>query len=241
MPNEIFLDLKKNICNSSQTAFAYSYIYYITYLYRYCKYIDDNGKKITQENIKEFLGYSPKNKKVDFIIKKGGILDNLHYTKTTTDYPLRYYYDSQDILCFDTISNYSFIKKNNRNYKIKKPLKSFYRTQEYPLTNQLTGTFYEVEHAHRIDFSTFTSIVKEKELGTTGFYLYAFLKHKNDLFKTGYQRSSMKIGNEIGLSDTTVRKYISLLESHYLINVERKVFDITFSNEEYEANIYNVI
>lgn len=243
LPNEVFIDLKRHISNSSQTAFAYSYLYYITYLYRYCKFIDDNGFRVTQECIKHFLGYSPKNKKVDFIIKKGGLLDNLNYTKTTTNYPIQFLYNSLDILYFETISDYKSIlhKLNDRNFKIKKPLKAFYRTEESVLDRELTGTFYAFENTHRIDYTNFHSIILDKELGTLGFYLYGYLKHKNDMFKSGYQRSYIKIGKEIGFSEKTVRKYANLLESHHLINVERRKFDMTLKEEDYEANIYNVI
>jgi hypothetical protein len=243
MPNEIFFDLKLNIPNSSQIAFSYSYIYYITFLYRYCKYIDNNGIKVTQGLIKQFLGYSPKNKKIDYIIKKGGILDNMNYTVTTTDYPLQYLYDRENTLLFENISAYKGIIKNlnDRNFRIKIPLKSFFRTPLDYEEGNLTGTFYEVENTHRIDYQTFHSIVTDKELGTVAFYLYGYLRHKTNLFPTGYQRSAEKIGRETGLSERTIRKYINLLESHYLIHVERKLFNLHYDEEDYEANIYNII
>jgi hypothetical protein len=252
LPNEVFADFKLNIHNSSQTAFAYSYLYYVTYLYRYCKFIDDNGEKVTQESIKQFLGYSPKNKRVDYIIKKGGLLDILGYTVTTTDYPIQFLYDSLDFIYFETISNYKgIIKKKNdkgeviplneRNFKIKKPLKAFFRTEEFLFHKELTGTFYQVEDTHRIDYKTFEYIIKHRQLGTLAFYLYGFLKHKNDIFKSGYQRSAEKIGDEIGISERTVRKYVNLLEEHHLINVERKQFNLHLEEADFEANIYNII
>jgi hypothetical protein len=243
LPNEVFTDLKLHIPNGSQTAFAYSYLYYITYLYRYCKYISDNGDKVTQEAIKEVLGYSPKNKKVDYIIKKGGVLDNLMYSETTTDYPIQYFYDDDDLLTFETISNYKGIIKNlnDRNFKIKKPLRAFHRSLKAIEDKELSGTFYEVENTHRIDFRVFLTIIMNGDLGTAGFYLYGYLKHKNDIFKSGYQRSYEKLGFDTGFSEKTVRKYVNLLEFNNLISVERKLFDIKLSQEDYEANIYNVV
>lgn len=243
MPNEVFIDLQLNIHNSPQTAFAYAYLYYITYLYRYCKYIDNNGNKVTQEDVKEFLGYSRKNKKIDYIIKKGGILDNLQYTETTTDYPLQFLYNEHNSIYFETIADFKGVIRNlnDRNFKIKKPLRAFYRSLRAIEDKELTGTFYEVENTHRIDFDTFNSIMLDKNMGAIGFYIYGYLKHKNDIFKMGYQRSFEKMSAELGMSDKTIRKYTTLLESNGLLTVERKVFDINLDEEEYEANIYNVV
>lgn len=243
LPNEVFADLKLNIDNSSQIAFAYSYLYYITYLYRYCKYIDGNGNKVTQEVIKEYLGYSPKNKKIDYIIKKGGILDNLQYTETTTDYPIQFLYDEDDMITFETIYDYKEVIKNinDRNFRIKKPLRAFYRSIRAIEEGDLTGTFYEVENTHRIDFDIFHSIISDPNLGVVGFYVYGYLKHKNDLFASGYQRSYEKIGIDLNMSEKTIRKYTNSLELKGFLNIERKIFDINLSQEDHEANIYNVV
>lgn len=243
LPNEVFHELQTNIENSRQIAFAYSYLYYITYLYRYCKYIDGDGEKVTQERIKEYLGYSPKNKKVDYIVKKNGLLDNLNYTKTTTDYPIQYFFDENDILSFDTIDKYKDTIKNinDRNFKIKIPLKGFYRSHTDVLDNLLTGTFYEVENTHRVDFGRFESILKNPKLGVVGFLIYGYLKHKNDIFTKGYQRSFEKIGLDLNMSEKTVRKYIDLLEENVFIKVERKSFKFHSDSDTYEANIYNIL
>lgn len=120
LDNRIFGELSKHIENSKHLAFAYSYIYYITYLYRYCKHTASNVQ-ITQEAIKKTLGYSPKNKTVDYIIKKGGLLDTIQYTLTTTDYPLEYGFDENRLLYFNTVSSFKeeFNLSNSRNYKVK--------------------------------------------------------------------------------------------------------------------------
>jgi hypothetical protein len=241
LPNEVFQDLQDAIGNSRQTAFAYSYLYYTTYLYRYCKYIDDNGEKMTQDAIKFYLGYAPKNKKVDYIIKKGGILDNLFYTETTTDYPIQFLYDDNDIIIFETISQYkNNIRINDRNFRIKKPTRAFHRSLRAIEESDLTGTFYEVENTHRIDFKVFERIIAHPDLGVVAFYLYGYLKHKNDIFKSGFQRSYMRIGEDLGMSDRTVYKYVKSLENNGFIFVEHKEFNL-HNNDNLEANIYNVV
>ena len=63
MPNEIFGDLQKNIDNASHIAFAYSYIYFVTWLYRYAKYGMVN-ELIDQKFIKRILGYNENYKKL---------------------------------------------------------------------------------------------------------------------------------------------------------------------------------
>lgn len=245
LPNETFKDLQSSIPNSSQIAFAYSYLYYITYLYRYCKYIDDNGNKVTQERIKEYLGYSPKNKKIDYIIKKGGLLDTIQYTETTNNYPIQFIYEQEndDLLTFETVSTYKgIIKDNNRNFKVKIPLRAFHRSTIAIDEGELNGTFYEVENTHRIDFRSFKNIIECSELGSVAFYIYGYLKHKTDIFKAGYQRSFIKIASDLSMSDKTVRKYTDILECYGFIDVERKTFDINLDNaEDHEANIYKVL
>src|SRR5437763_8036906 len=92
MPNEIFDDFKSGFDSGVHKAFAYSYYYVVNYLYRYTKY--SFGERFTQPEIMEFLGYSASNKKLNYITKKDGLLDQIGYTKTTTDYPVQWNFDS---------------------------------------------------------------------------------------------------------------------------------------------------
>jgi hypothetical protein len=98
-----------------------------------------------------------------------------------------------------------------------------------------------VENTHRIDFQAFERIIKNPDLGVVAFYIYAHLKHKNDIFKTGYQRSYIRIGEELMMSDKTVLKYILALESNHFILIEHKEFNLNLDEQNIEANIYNVI
>jgi hypothetical protein len=238
IPNEIFDDFKV-IESTTQRAFAYSYYYYINYLYRYCMWIDGDGEKFTQERIKQKIGYSPTNKKINHIIKKDGVLDQIGYTETTNNYPLSYSYH-EDFIEFSTISEFKdqIISANDRNFRIKKPIKSFYR---YPLSQKqdfLDGTYYQVEYTHRINYSIFNNIMSNEELQTVGFYIYAYLKHKSDIFKLGYQRSFVALGQELGFSDKTIRKYVDKLEELGLIKVLRMKFDMSLQEDQREANVY---
>lgn len=69
MPNEIFADLKANIKNTPHIAFAYSYIYLVTWMYRYTKHIVGQ-EVISNSTIKEILGYSAVTRTINYLIKK---------------------------------------------------------------------------------------------------------------------------------------------------------------------------
>ena len=163
MPNEIFEDLKSVIKNSPHLAFAYSYIYLVHWLYRYTKYTSSKSI-ITNEHIKEILGYNSKTKGLDYLIKKNGLLDELGYTLTTNDIPLHWKYDKYDGLEFtllhDSIAeeleiNPSLTKGDilkvyqiPRKYNVKLPVKAFDRYSN----DDIDGTFYEVSNTHLIPF-----------------------------------------------------------------------------------------
>jgi len=104
MPNEIFGDLQKNIDNPSHIAFAYSYIYFVTWAYRYAKYGTVN-ELIDQKFIKKILGYNPTYKNLDYLIKKDGILEQIGYIRTEKDFPIAYSYDEIDGLQFQYIDD----------------------------------------------------------------------------------------------------------------------------------------
>jgi hypothetical protein len=245
MPNEIFPDLQAVLDSSKHIAFAYSYYYYICYLYRYCRYIE-NGNKQTQQLIKERLGYAANNKHVDYIIKKDGLLDQAGYTRTTTDFPISWTFDAEGKrLKFETISqlkesdeSYSQLY-NDRNFKIKIPLKGFYRSQGDE-GGIYTGTFYDVSNTYGIPYSTFKDIIEDDKLGVMGFYLYGFLKYKCAMFRNGYQASRYVLADETKIAGAaSIVKYTYALYAKGFIDIERKVFIL--ENAEKEANIYRIV
>lgn len=106
---------------------------------------------------------------------------------------------------------------------LKKPLKAFERTIQRVDTNgqiveeEMQGTFYDVSNTHSVDFDVFMYCMANEEIGTIGFYLYSWLKHKNDIFKGGYDVSYEKLCAETGLTRTTMIKYLDALKSYRLI------------------------
>lgn len=66
----------ETITSSPQKVFAYCYLGLISYLDINNKYESNN---IKVQDIKRYLGYSEMNKKVDYIIKKNGVLEELGF------------------------------------------------------------------------------------------------------------------------------------------------------------------
>lgn len=241
MPNEIFDDLKQNISTYKHTAFAYTYYYYVSYLYRYCEHYED--EKITQALIKMKLGYTKAEKRIDYLIKKNGVLDSMGYTETTDDYPLSWTLDDDNILNFTTINDYrreygKSVITQNRNFKIKIPTKGFHRTGDTYNENVLDGTFYDIANTHGIDYKVFEEMMEKKDdLGVSAFYIYGFLKYKTQMHKK-YRTSLRGLMDAVGLlSFETICKYLTNLEDNGFIVVDHKVFQ----GINGEANLYSVI
>lgn len=243
LPNEIFKDLQKNIKSPKHLAFAYSYYYAVNYLYRYSKY---NIKRYTQQDLKAILGYNKDNKRIDYIVKKGGILDTMGYTQTVQDYPIENWLDVDNKPTFLMYSeykkeNYDELKQvglhNDRHYFVKYPVKAFYRTKEAEQDGVMDGTFYETSRTHGIPVADFLLCMSHEEIGTLGFYLYGYLKHKIDWYKGYFKQSLELIAEATGLSKNTVIKYKNTLEKHGLIVVTYVKY-ITGDKTSYGTNIY---
>lgn len=255
MPNEIFKDLQKELPVSTQVALAYSYYYYVSYLYRYCLFAITPENIMTQDKIISFLGYSPENSKIKKLFKKNGTLDKMGYTETTTDFPVFPRFDEDNLIEFTTVSELKdeyIIPVNMRNFKVKRPLRCFHRDNESRDESILNGTFYEFENTHAIRFSLFNEMMKDSALGTMGFYLYAYIKHRIDIFKDGYQASYKVLEQETGVGERTIQKYIAALEGWRYVDgkrvlsgksylrVEHKPYLVDAPADEREANIYRI-
>lgn len=245
MPNEIFSDLQNNINNPSHVAFAYSYIYFVTWAYRYAKYGTVN-ELIDQKFIKKILGYNENYKKLDYLIKQNGILEQMDYIRTEKDYPVAYSYDKIDGLQFQYIDDFKeyteYIKTLNvpKNYKIKFPVKAFYRDKESEGDYYEDGTFFYFDRTHLVPFEAFIFCMTNEDLGCTGFYLYAFLRSKTQIFD-GYDASIEKLIEYTGIPERTLYRYLDALKKHNMIQCYfDKEFIAGLPKEERRANTYYV-
>lgn len=238
MPNEIFSDFRNSIKSAKHNTFAYSYYYYVSYLYRYCKWYDN--EKITQALIKQKLQKSAIDKKVDYLIKKDGILDTIGYTITDSNYPLSWSMEN-GFLEFEMIKDFRELVGCNTiiqdlSYKVKYPVKSFFRNTDSLTNGNLDGTFYEVENTHKIDYEVFEKCMSNQHLGTNAFYIYGYLKWKQGTLKQ-YKMASRNIKNELIMSEATFRSYVNSLEEYKIVKVHRE----KFSGKNGKANGYSII
>jgi hypothetical protein len=166
-------------------------------------------KRIKQSDIKQILGYNSNDQRIDYIIKENGVLDKLGYTKTEKDFPIQTIYDWElKFVMYSELKDQD-VKFNDRNFKIKKPIKAFYRDEDSYKEQIFDGTFYDVSDTHAIELDKFYKIVDQ--IGVNGFFVYGFMKYKCDKFKN-YTRSIQQISEEIGLSERTVYKILGELK-----------------------------
>lgn len=229
LPNNLFekfLDLKnRKLITSSHIPYAFSYLYYQTWLYSYAKY----DKYIpTMEEIKEDLGYSKTNKRINYITIKDGLLDQIGLTETTRDFPIgfdlvkiKYGYDKEIYTINDTMSEDWMVEDyfNRRNVNInttcKKPLFLFHKD----IQEHFDGTLNDTDNTTMIEIQIFDFCMAKEDLGVNAFYIYCYLKYKNDKHKEGYDASHKRIANELGLTASTVQKYRDKLRSYNLIEL----------------------
>lgn len=245
MVNEIFDDLKENIANASHIAFSYSYIYLCTWLYRYTKHFNVNT--FDNAKIKEILGYDSNNRTLNFLIKKGGLLDGMEYLESTRDYPVSWILSDEMNLEFTMSSDFKemkdYLPEVPKRFFLKRPEKGFARIiEEEGKEYEAAGTFHEVDNTHNIPFEVFLYCMSNVDIGCTGFYLYAYLKHKCDIFEDGYDVPLLTLSTDTGISETGINKYLGELKSYRMIGFihNQEFFAIGMRSEDRKANTYTV-
>lgn len=231
MPNEIFEDIvnEKQLKSLSMKAFAYAYYYLSTYAYGNAIYTKD----LSNYRVIDFcraIGVKS-HEHYGFITKRGGVLDKMGYTISTTDYPVfvnRYDNNGSEIIFYTTASQEAFnndYPKLPKNSFIKYPVKAFTRNEEYKkIYGDLCGTFYISENTHLISIETFVDIVTNNELGYTGFYIFSFISMMYDRYKkNGYIESCENIGKQIGASKNTSMNYLRKLKEYGFISTKRTI------------------
>lgn len=249
IPNEIFYKLSQNIrsenrgANVKQISFTYTYLITISFLYKYAHFVDlDNKSYIQNADIKEMLGKSRKTKTLDKIIKGGGILDNLNITRTTNNYPIRFYTNQEEKINniplreFITINdidkndiNYGLVKQivKNRNYEIKEPLflTISFDDREY-------GTLYDVSRTHEITIDEFIMFIFDDQFDNIDFLIYGYIKSKSKCSKQNRLTKSVNnIINELGIDKVTFYSRTEKLKGLKIIDVTRKEWKVSKNNK----------
>lgn len=244
IPNEIFDILKENISKAPHISFAYSYLYLCTWLYRYAKHF--NVELFDNKKIKEILGYSANNQSLDYLIKKDGLLDRIECTESTKDYPIRWNYNSKEGLTFEMASSYKdyseYMNPIPKRFFLKYPTKGFYRIGKDVEGNEYEyqGTFYDVSNTHEIPFEVFMYCMSNREIGCTGFYLYSYIKQKNDYMPQGYGSSLDRLAKDTGLSRRSLNSYMDVLKGYRMIDFKhnQEYYVIGLDSNERKSNSY---
>lgn len=243
IPNNIFEDLQSNIKKSPHIAFAYGYYYLISWLYRNATY---STQQIDVKVIKELLGYSPTNKTMDYLIKNNGLLDEMGYTETTTNFPVSWLLDEYNSPQFTLINDVDdemkreYRKGKNNRFSVKYPVRHFHVDEEDCEDEMLTGVFSDVSNTHQIDFEVFVHCMSIKELGTTAFYLYAYLKNKNQIFGEGYDVPLHTLSEVAKIPYQSLVNYLDVMRKYNLITVihNQEYFSVAMEEELRKANTY---
>lgn len=250
MPNEIFEDLKKEVLKEKDSLkrihipFSYSYYYLISWLYRYGKYGD---VPINTGILKELLMYRKTYKGINYIIKENGFLDEIGYTNSTNDFPVGL--PSRDIdnsPLFTLMSDLNISERKyvynriNKSFKAKYPIKHMHRYDDDYESGMLTGIFYQSENTHMIDFEVFMYCMSQEGLGVVGFYLYGFIKNKNQIFRDSYNASYLTLAEEVGLAYSTMARYMKVLREYNVVTGIRnqEYYVEGLPDEEREPNSY---
>jgi hypothetical protein len=219
LPNEIFKDLTdSDIRSFRHRAFAYSFYYLACSLYRNAKYGYIPLRDLFSLNLIEKL-YGDR-KPINYITKRNGVLDQIGYTSSENNFPI--VCDIEDGFIVD-FQMYQDLPKEVRdemnvpsNFICKKPLKAFFRNSN---DAYYTGTFFEFENTHVIDFTIFAKCVTSSQYGFESFYVYSFLNAFEGLMssKTIY-KSYLTLS--LNTSTKNLNRILSNLEKLRLIKIK---------------------
>lgn len=219
VPNEIFNDLaNSSISSFRHRAFAYSFYYLISYLYRNKKYGVIELSDLYSLRLIELL-YGDR-KPINYITKRGGVLDQMGYTSSENDFPISCIIDST-LTGFNLYSELNEVEKDMfsvpSGFMCKKPLKAFYRHKD---DDYCTGTFFEFENTHRIDFTIFARCISSSRYGFEQFYIYSFLSAYEQFINSKPNVFKSYIALSISISPKNLNRILSNLEKLKLVKFD---------------------
>lgn len=218
----------ENKLKKAHVAYTFSYMYLMTYLFRYTKYEDVSP---SSDEIKQLLMYSPTNKTINYITKKDGLLDSEKITTTLFDFPVVHTVTEQGELEFTMLSSlnnndrygtkWREVSKVNYNQSCKYPVLAFHKDipleDDYITLSDYGGTFYRSENTTIIPFEIFMYCMSHSELGTVGFYLYSYIAYRVGL-KGNCQLGIAQLANNCNMSVRACQKYLNTLRQYNLIH-----------------------
>lgn len=176
------------------------------------------------------------------IIKDGGLLEQIGYVKTITDYPVNPFYNEETgfVEGFQMASDIREMVHRKelvpyRGVRVKMPTTLLERSKvilDNEARRNFDGTLYKIENTFNIQYEVFASIIKNPKLGCNGFLVYSILKSlcKN---KKQLDISQNELSSLYKINKDTIQRYLLLLEKELYIEVHR-------SNDWGKNNIYSI-
>ncbi len=268
IPNETFKDLVEAFKDLGKTsvhiATAYSALYLSNYQWRYAKYVTEDGRNITDKLYYNILGFG-KPDTYNYITKKGGLLEEIGYIEKVKDKPCMYTYDEDEYLPKDVMERMGdthykkrwlqgkkplketliFLESQmgetiSKTWTVNKPIKMYDRYNDEDEADQI-GTLDDIDNTHRVDVDVFIFCMTTPELGVEAFYLWSFLKHKCDMFKT-YDCSLDSMVEQTGMTKNRIVDNLKELEKRNMITNDHKPYCLNRpEGKKTKANTYGVI
>lgn len=225
MPNELFLNLKEwlvlgKLKSVQHQEFTYSYYWILAYFWRYALYAE---QKIGQPEIKQMLGYNPNDKRLNYIIKKNGLLNEENYTLATPNYPVAWNMKKDEDVSFDMIYDFDvedrkFLSPNqSRSFFAQSPVKHLGDTEN-------DGIYWNSSNTHIVGGDIFDECMKNDNLSCAGFYLYGILTFIRDKSMSGkFLCANKTLIEYTGWSKNRVCNITNELVSNRLISKEQSV------------------
>lgn len=206
-----------DIKNNRHKTFAFSYYCLVSYLWKYSKY---STQKIGVQDIKRIMLLGEGDKRIDYIIKKGGVLDLFGFTETTRDFPVATTFDENNIICVKTLKDLdnetskAFLSQCDKRYTCKKPLPQYSR-------NGKAGLMYSKDDVIPVSVFELTRTILCPEIGFDGFYVYMFIKYRCKMVAySDLKIFYAELEKHIGYKKRRIRELINALSTVGMIKVE---------------------
>ncbi|WP_144509944.1 hypothetical protein [Bacillus sp. FJAT-22090] len=239
MPNKIYADMKQwldegELKSPQHQEFLYCFYWVIAYLWGFAKY---GEKGFTMSDIKQILGYNPNEKRVNYIIKQDGLLDQKGYTDTVNDYPVLWHMKDGEDISFTMLSDYDELDRELVN-KFKTP-KPFVKAPLLSIGEDNDGLYWNAENSHIVRGEIVVACMANEKLKCAGIYLYGILlmmRDKNLHFHDTdeFQCSNSTLEKLTRWSNQKVIKVVKGLVEADLIEKNQKV------KKKGEVNVYKI-
>jgi hypothetical protein len=252
--------INKGKANVNHIAFAFSYLYVISYMYRYAKFIykDKFGSHVFIDDkilfkICNTSPFSTGKDGVNYVVKKGGVLEQLGYIRKEKDYPVTVRFNkdwdytgesSHFELDFsmnsqiEYTSDYNNFSRKSVNY----PIRAFCNDDKDDDENDLNGYFFVVDNTVEIDINVFIFCMSRKEISTLGFYLYSYIKSKSNYYGGSYNRALSSLINDTGIQRTKLTELLKTLERYNMITNNHRPFVVDLPpSKKIPANSYKTL